>query len=203
MLQGGVVDFHALGFRSLSDFESVLSHMVSNGFKPSDFLDFFGKQYEDSPFIGAADRLYNHGTGAISFDPAPLVHASEFGAYVSAWVWVDKDPDLIDWSTEPESRPYQRQRDFSEQLREMQEDGLTAQMCIDYFGLRECNLHYVASARRQCPYARGMVCFDADPIVSESAYGAYVSAWLWVWNQEIGTDNLTRYRCLALPEVLP
>ncbi|ANB72063.1 hypothetical protein AYM40_06530 [Paraburkholderia phytofirmans OLGA172] len=203
MLQGGVVECHALGFRSLSDFESQLSHMANNGFKPSDFLDFFGKQYEGSPFIAAAERLYNRGTGAISFDPAPLVYASECGAYVSAWMWVDKDPDLIDWSAEPESRPYQREKDFSDQLQEMRNDGLTAQMCIDFWGLRECNLHYVASARRQCSYARGMVCFDADPMVSDSAYGAYVSAWLWVWNQEIGTDSPTQYRCPASPEMLP
>ena len=187
MLKGAnsVLDCSALGFRGLSDFESQLSHLASEGMRPCDFLDFFGEQHEGSPFIEAAERLFDRGTGDFSFDSAPLVLASEYGAYVSVWVWVDDGSDSIDCDAEPESSPHQSRLNFSEPLRMMQDDGLTAQMCIDFFGLRERNVDYVVRARRQYAPGRGVVVFDADPMVSESEDGAYVSAWLWVWNREI------------------
>jgi hypothetical protein len=183
------VDRYALGFRGLSDFESQLSHLVSEGFRPCDFLDFFGEQHRGSPFIEAAERLFDLGTGDFSFDSAPLIRASEYGAYVSAWVWVDAGPDSIGCDAELESSPDECGAEFNEQLRVMRDDGLTAQMCIDFFGLRERNLDYVVRARRQYARGRGVIVFDADPMVSESEDGAYVSVWLWVWNREISANE--------------
>jgi hypothetical protein len=76
-----VPDCYVLGFRDLSDFEPQLSRLASEGMKPYNFLNFFGKRYEGSPFIKAAERLFDLGTGDFSFDSAPLVLASEYGAY--------------------------------------------------------------------------------------------------------------------------
>ncbi|MGB8423546.1 hypothetical protein [Paraburkholderia sp.] len=172
----------------MSDFEPQLSSLASEGLRPCDFLDFFGKQYEGSPFIEAAERLFDRGAGDFSFDSAPIVLASEYGAYVSAWVWVEADSDSIDCDAVPQIGSAQCQLNFREQLRAMQEDGLTAQMCIDFFGLRERNVDYVVTARRQYARGRGVIVFDADPMVSESEDGAYVSAWLWVWNREVSAN---------------
>ncbi|ANB72634.1 hypothetical protein AYM40_09835 [Paraburkholderia phytofirmans OLGA172] len=178
-----------MGFRTLRYFELQLSKLQSEGLLPGHFIDFFGKQSAGSPFIAAAERIFDHGTGDISLDPAPIVLVSEYGAYVSAWVWVDGDPEQVSLNAAADGSPKKQREDFCEQLGRMQADGLTSQMCIDFFGLQETKHHYIVQARRRHAHARGVVVFDADPMVSESLSGAYVSAWLWVWNRDIGADD--------------
>lgn len=180
---------YAMGLRFLSHFRLQLSQLQSEGLRPLHFIEFFGKQSKGSPFITAAERIFDHGMGDISLDPAPIVIASEHGAYVSAWVWVDADPEQASLNSATDGSTKKQLADFAEKLDTMQANGLTPQMCIDFFGLQETRHHYVVQARRLHAHARGVVTFDADPMVSESSSGAYVSAWLWVWNRETIVDD--------------
>ncbi|MFM0031769.1 hypothetical protein PQR70_36730 [Paraburkholderia madseniana] len=169
----------------LTQFEQQLSRLQRQGLLAADVLNFFGSRSAGSPFIEAAERLFDLGTGDISFDAAPIVLPSEHGAYVSAWVWVERRGPPF----ESESHDRRPAVNFSETLEALQAQGLTVQVCIDYIGQQQRDSIFVQDARRFYQHKRGVVVFDADPMVSESAHGAYVNAWLWVWNRDV---DLTR-----------
>jgi hypothetical protein len=109
------------------------------------------------------------------------------GAYVSTWVWVDRLGPPI----ELESRAKKPTVDFSAELEALRTQGLTLELCIQYFGQQQQDSTFIQRARRSYQHERGVVTFDADPMVSESVDGAYVSAWLWVWNRDAEIEGCT------------
>jgi len=169
------------------DFGQELAKLADDGLLIVHCLDFFGQPSDDSRFLAAAIEQYDHGTGDVDFDDAPVVSRTRSGAYVSAWVWVE-DYDLRYTPDEKKGLS-----DFKSALEVLTLRGLTVRACLEYFGKQCVGSPYIERAKERylyvCPRRRwhpwDKYAFDEFPIVSESEQGAYVSVWLWVSNEGV------------------
>ncbi|ANB76317.1 hypothetical protein AYM40_29155 [Paraburkholderia phytofirmans OLGA172] len=66
------------------------------------------------------------------------------------------------------------------ELLRLKRRGLTFDHCLKFFGEDWRGNPLIEEARRICDRGSGDIHFDNDPLVSEFADGAYVSAWVWV-----------------------
>jgi hypothetical protein len=70
--------------------------------------------------------------------------------------------------------------DFEQELANLADDGLLVTHCLDFFGQPFSDSPFLAAAIEQHDHGNGDVGFDANPVVSRTKSGAYVSAWVWV-----------------------
>jgi hypothetical protein len=169
------------------DFEQELAKLTTEGLLVVHCLDFFGQPFSDSPCLAAAIEQYDRGTGDVDFDDNPIVSCTKSGAYVSAWVWVE-DYDLTYIADEKK-----KLADFRGELEKLTLRGMTVRACLDFFGKQCVGSPYIERAKEDylyvCPGLRwrpwDKYVFDEFPIVAESEHGAYISVWLWVFNEGV------------------
>jgi len=75
--------------------------------------------------------------------------------------------------------------DFEQELAKLADDGLLVGHCLDFFGQPSNDSPCLAAAIEQYDHGNGDVDFDANPIVSCTKSGAYVSAWVWVEDYDL------------------